>query len=238
MLLGQKVGLRARQESDLPVLLDELYNDVATRSRADTRPWVPVSPDGTSSPYSVTDLPETVVCFSVVDLTSNKLAGEALLWSIDTHNRSAHLGISIRPLFRGHGLASDVIQVLCWYGFVTRGLNRLQIDTLADNEPMRRAALAAGFTLEATLRRAAWVSGEFLDEIALGLLATEWHPNPPPPEPRPSACPVLTIRPFRPDHPRVSAGTDLVGVSGGMRGRGNRGWARAARRRGSGRRPR
>jgi RimJ/RimL family protein N-acetyltransferase len=63
--------------------------------------------------------------------------------------------------------------VLCHYGFAVRGLHRLQVDTLADNTAMIRAANQAGFVLEGTLRRAAWVNGEFLDEVILGLLAPE-----------------------------------------------------------------
>ena len=176
MLSGERVGLRARHESDLPILLAELHDDVATRSRADSRPWTPVSPDGKRQPYSVDDLPETVACFSVVDLAGHELVGEALLWGIDLHNRLAHIGLSLRPAYRGRGIAVDVVRVLCHYGFVVRGLNRLQIDTLADNEPMRRAAVSAGFTLEATLRRSAWVTGEFVDEVAFGLLASEYIP--------------------------------------------------------------
>ncbi|MDP9318194.1 MAG: GNAT family N-acetyltransferase [Actinomycetota bacterium] len=176
MLRGERVGLRARHEADLPLLMDELYDDVATRSRADTRPWVPVSPEAKNQPYRVEDLPASVTCFSVVDLERDQLVGESLLWGIDTHNRLAHIGLSIRPAFRGQGLAVDIVRVLCHYGFVVRGLNRLQIDTLADNEAMRRAAVRAGFTLEATFRRAAWVTGEFVDEVAFGLLAHEWRP--------------------------------------------------------------
>jgi RimJ/RimL family protein N-acetyltransferase len=58
-------------------------------------------------------------------------------------------------------------------GFTIRGLHRLQIETLADNAAMIRTAEQAGFVLEGTLRRAAWVNGEFIDEVTLGLLAVE-----------------------------------------------------------------
>lgn len=37
-LRGEVAGLRARLESDVPVLHAGLYDDVATRSRADSRP--------------------------------------------------------------------------------------------------------------------------------------------------------------------------------------------------------
>ncbi|MCW2869090.1 GNAT family protein, partial [Actinacidiphila oryziradicis] len=153
MLRGNKIGLRARYESDVPVLHSELYDDVATRSRADSRPWRPIAPGSAASPYAVADPGDEAACFSVVSLENDELAGEALLWGIDTHNRSAHLGISLRPEFRNRGLGVDVVQVLCDYGFAVRGLHRLQIETLADNTAMIRAASRAGFTQEGTLHR-------------------------------------------------------------------------------------
>jgi RimJ/RimL family protein N-acetyltransferase len=111
----------------------------------------------------------------VVFLEDDELAGEALLWGIDTHNRRAHLGISLRPVFRQRGLAVDVLRVLSDYGFTVRGLHRLQLETLADNTAMIRAASRAGFTLEGKLRSSAWVNGDFVDEMIFGLLVDAWR---------------------------------------------------------------
>jgi RimJ/RimL family protein N-acetyltransferase len=176
MLRGDQIGLRARCEADVPVLQSELYDDVATRSRADSRPWRPIAPGSAASPYAVADPADDVAFFSVVHLADDELAGEAVLWGIDAHHRTAHLGLALRPAFRGRGLGTDTVRVLCHYGFVVRGLHRLQLETLADNAAMIRAAQQAGFVLEGTLRRAAWVTGEFLDEIILGQLDVEWPP--------------------------------------------------------------
>lgn len=177
MIHGEKIGLRARHESDVPVLQSELYDDVATRSRADSRPWRPIPPGSGQSPYAVAEPSDEAACFSVVELESQELAGEALLWGIDTHNRTAHIGISLRPAFRGRGLGVDVVQALCAYGFTVRGLQRLQIETLTDNTPMIAAATRAGFTREGTLRHSAWVYGAYADEAILGLLANDWTPR-------------------------------------------------------------
>ena len=127
-------------------------------------------------PYAPADPTDEAACFSVVELASGDLAGEAVLWAIDTHNRSAHLGIALLPEFRGRGLGADVVRVLCEYGFAVLGLGRLQVETLADNTAMIAAAVKAGFTVEGTLRRSAWVYGTFTDEVVLGLLAEEWAP--------------------------------------------------------------
>jgi RimJ/RimL family protein N-acetyltransferase len=177
MLQGVHIGLRARHSDDVAVLQSELYDDVATRSRADSRPWRPIPPDSTASPYTPTDPAKDVAPFSVVELVSQELAGEALLWGIDSHNRVAHIGIALRPSFRGRGFSADVIGVLCSYGFATLGLHRLQLETLADNEPMIRAAIRSGFLVEGTLRRSAWTTGVFSDEVILGLLVDDWKPT-------------------------------------------------------------
>ncbi|MFE0462155.1 GNAT family N-acetyltransferase [Kitasatospora sp. NPDC058965] len=175
MLPGDRITLRARHEADVPVLQAELYDDVPTRARADSRPWRPIPPGSAHSPYAVAGPSEEAAPFSVVETATGELVGEAILWGVDLHNRTGHLGLSLRPGYRGRGFAADAVRVLCRYGFEVRGLHRLQVETLADNAAMIRAATAAGFTVEGTLRRAAWVCGEFLDEVVLGQLAEEWR---------------------------------------------------------------
>ena len=173
MLRVGKVGLRARDQADVAVLHAELYEDIATHMRADSRPWRPIPAGSSASPYAIGEPRDDLACFSAVELVSGELAGEALLWAIDLHNRTAHLGLSLRPAFRGRGLGTDVVLALCEYGFAVRGLHRLQVDTLAGNTAMIRAASRAGFDREGMLRGAAWVDGEFADEVILGLLASD-----------------------------------------------------------------
>jgi RimJ/RimL family protein N-acetyltransferase len=174
MLRAGKVGLRARDEADIAVLHAELYEDIATRAQADSRPWRPIPAGSPASPYAIGEPRDDVACFSVVELAGGELAGEALLWAIDLHNRAAHLGLSLRPAFRGRGLGTDVVLALCEHGFAVRGLHRLQVDTLASNTAMVRAASRAGFVPEGRLRQAAWVNGEFADGVILGMLAGAW----------------------------------------------------------------
>jgi RimJ/RimL family protein N-acetyltransferase len=172
MLRGDQVALRARRKSDGPILTAELYDDVELRSRVNGQAWIPVSPDDEDQPFGVRETPNAAP-FTVVTLDTDEIAGAAQLWGIDTHNRNAHLGISLRPAFRGRGFGTDVLRVLIRYAFVTRGLHRLGLETLADNDAMIHAARNAGFTHEGTLRQAAWVNGTFVDEVVFGLMAAE-----------------------------------------------------------------
>ncbi|MCD2465314.1 MULTISPECIES: GNAT family N-acetyltransferase [unclassified Streptomyces] len=174
MLRGTRVGLRARHEEDIPVLRAELYDDVVNASRAEAGPWRPVSPGSNDRRLVVDDTVEGHVPFSVVELEGGTLIGTANLWGIDTHNRVAHIGLGLLPSARGKGYGTDVVATLCHYGFVVRSLQRLQIETLADNTAMLRSAESNGFVREGVLRSSAWVMGEFLDEVVLGLLVQDW----------------------------------------------------------------
>ncbi|MFJ8085703.1 GNAT family N-acetyltransferase [Streptomyces sp. NPDC096205] len=177
MLKGSKVGLRARHEDDIPVLQAELHDDVVNASRATGRPWRPLTPGSKESPFFEDDIEQGRVAFSVVELDGGTLVGTATVWDIDNHNRAAHIGLGLLPSARGKGYGTDVVAVLCHYGFVVRGLQRLQIETLADNAAMLRSAERNGFVREGVLRSSAWVMGEFLDEVLLGLLVQDWKPD-------------------------------------------------------------
>jgi RimJ/RimL family protein N-acetyltransferase len=178
VLRGELTGLRAPTDSDIQVFETELLAEVETRIRATGRPWLPVAPGAPDSPYRQADDRNSVVRFSVIELATGELAGEAVMSGIDLHNRRAEIGLVLRPAFRGRHLGTDVVRVLCHYGFAVRGLHRLQISTLADNHAMIATAAVAGFVLEGTTRDAAWIDGAFADGVILSLLFPEWSPGP------------------------------------------------------------
>jgi RimJ/RimL family protein N-acetyltransferase len=177
--MGSKAGLRARHEDDIPILKAGLYDDVVNYSRSNDRAWRPITPGSKDSPFVVDDNEQENVAFSVVELDGGTLVGVAALWKIDHHNRSAHIGLGLLPSARGKGYGTDAVAVLCHYAFVVRGLHRLQIETLSDNVAMLRSAERNGFAREGVLRSAAWVMGEFLDQVLLGLLVRDWKPATP-----------------------------------------------------------
>src|SRR5262249_17331163 len=137
----------------------------------------PIPPDPKLSPYAAPDQDDTAF-FSVVAVQEHELAGEALLWGIDQHNRLAHLGLALRPSFRERGWSVEVLRLLCLYAFDVRGLNRPQLETTENNRPMIAAATRAGFEIEGTLRQATWVLGNFVDTVIMGLLGASWRDAP------------------------------------------------------------
>jgi RimJ/RimL family protein N-acetyltransferase len=176
MLRGELTLLRARSVEDARSLHAGLYEDVDGFVRADTRPWVPVSfgPGSPHWPGETAPSASDAAVFAVTELASGALAGEALLWGIDVHNRSAHVGISLLPSCRGRGLGADTVRVLCRYGFAIRGMHRVQLETLSDNHAMIAVAEKLGFTREGTFRGSSWVNGAWADDVVFGLLDTEF----------------------------------------------------------------
>jgi RimJ/RimL family protein N-acetyltransferase len=180
MLSGELTGLRARTGDDADILHEELYEDVEDWARGSNRPWVPLA-SGPGSPYAAVDPAEErrgpvpdAAEFSIVELATGELAGAIELWGIDEHNRMAHIGIELRPAFRGRGLGADALRVICRYGFALRGLHRLQLETLADNHAMIALAGRLGFIREGATRGSAWVNGGFADDVIFGLLVAEF----------------------------------------------------------------
>jgi RimJ/RimL family protein N-acetyltransferase len=179
MLRGELTVLRARATDDAEILHAELYEDVEEWLRGSHRAWTPI-PAGPRSPYAVPEedhkgvLDTGTAEFSIVELSSGELAGSCELWGLDAHNRYGHIGIELRPAFRGRGLGRDAVRVLCRYGFTMLGLHRMQLETLADNHAMIAVAERAGFTREGTMRQASWVNGAFLDDVVFGLLAEDF----------------------------------------------------------------
>jgi RimJ/RimL family protein N-acetyltransferase len=177
VLRGRLVNLRTRVPADVPVLHEQLHDDVEIHMLAAASPWRPVAADAENGPFAIRPDDDDVAPFSVVEVATGELAGSALLWGIDRHNRNAHLGLSLLPAARGRGLGCDVVRVLCEYGFAVLGLHRLQLETSGHNEAMQNAARKAGFVQEGIQREAGWTAGRFADEVLFGLLAREWTPT-------------------------------------------------------------
>jgi RimJ/RimL family protein N-acetyltransferase len=176
VLAGPRIALRARQPQDVEVLHAELYDDVELFARTMQSAWRP-HPPIPDSPFTPAAPSEHEAKFTVVHRESGDVLGSALLFSIDTHNRSAQIGLWLRPACRGRGYGTEAVGVFCRYGFRILGLHRLQMDTLADNVAMVTAAERNGFQLEGRLREAVWVDGRFVDSLVLGLAVDHWSPD-------------------------------------------------------------
>jgi RimJ/RimL family protein N-acetyltransferase len=175
VLRGRSVLLRSVERDDV-AQLHEWASDPTTWGQTSAAPWTPRPVAEAQKWFDAGERWATTdrdVPFAVE--ADGALAGSASLWGIDTLSRSGHLGISLGPHARGRGWGSDACRVLLEYAFLLRGLHRVQLEVLATNAAAVRAYEAAGFVHEGRRRESAWVDGEFVDELFMGVLEPEWR---------------------------------------------------------------
>jgi RimJ/RimL family protein N-acetyltransferase len=126
----------------------------------------------------VTEPPDnqTMVSLLAETVADGTFLGGGVLWGINAFNRYAHLGVSLLPEARGQGYGTEVIRLLCRYGFRHRNLRRLEMEMLAGNTAMRRTAETCGFTHEGTQRERDYDGDGFADIMIYGLLRRDWTP--------------------------------------------------------------
>jgi RimJ/RimL family protein N-acetyltransferase len=112
-----------------------------------------------------------------IELIIETLEGEAIgacgVRGLNERNRAGNLGIWIARPYWGRGFGTDAVRTLCRFAFRHMNLQRVDLHVYANNLRGRRAYEKVGFRLEGTLRRAQFVSGEYVDELVMGLLAEE-----------------------------------------------------------------
>jgi RimJ/RimL family protein N-acetyltransferase len=103
-----------------------------------------------------------------------QLVGRGGLFHVDPLALHAEVGLAILPEHQGKGYGSDVLRVLVAYGFRSRNLRRIHLQTLASNEAALRCYLGVGFVEEGRLREHAWVEGAYDDVVLMAVLRSDW----------------------------------------------------------------
>ena len=179
MFATERVRLRPPTPDDAPNLF-RLQSDPELHLITDEEAFVPrhVGQVRAQLERQVAEPPdgETMVTLVVETVADGTFLGRGTLWGINAFNRYGHLGIRLVPEARGQGYGTEVIQLLCRYGFRNRNLRRLELEMLASNVAMRRTAEACGFTHEVTQREREHDGDGFADLVLYGLLRRDWKP--------------------------------------------------------------
>ncbi|HET6892086.1 MAG TPA: GNAT family protein [Pyrinomonadaceae bacterium] len=169
--MSEQVRLGPVVESDLPVLFQWINDRDLVLS---------------SAPYKAVDFADheawfkdirsrgDVVVFAIRLKDSDRLVGTCQLHSVHRIHRSAQLQIRLGDAqYRGKGFGSQAIRLLVRHGFRDLGLHRIYLHVLQNNLAAIRTYQKAGFQTEGCLRKAAFIDGQFLDVIVMGLLADD-----------------------------------------------------------------
>ncbi len=167
------VLLRARTDDDLDVLFS-LAADLDTWEERNDRAPAPLTRAGFDARIAraaENDVPEDSVTF-VVDVDGTAV-GTATLFDVDSYARHAEAGINLVPDARGRGIGTAAMVQLVEFGFTRRNLRRIHLQAIASNAGAIRSYEKAGFVVEGRQREHAWVRGEYVDIVLMGVLRSE-----------------------------------------------------------------
>ncbi len=114
---------------------------------------------------------------AIVDKASGAVVGEAVLNDWDPDNQCCNFRILIGSSGQGRGLGTEATRLIVGYGIEQLGLHRISLGVYAFNPRAQRAYEKAGFKAEGVLRDALRWDGEWVDEIVMSVLASEWIPS-------------------------------------------------------------
>ena len=174
IIRGERVYLRAAERSDVPTFV-RWFNDAEVLRNLEMA--VPMSLAAEESWFDrmlaaqgTTDV-HLVICLR----SDGRPIGTVGLHDIDRANGTAQFGIAIGERSEwGKGYGTDATRAICDFGFGELRLERIGLHVYAGNDRGMRAYEKAGFTLEATLRRAHFTRGEHVDVHVMSLLRDEW----------------------------------------------------------------
>ena len=173
MLEGKRTNLRVAEKEDVSLLV-QWFNDV---DFAGDYQHFPVQISNVQLEKQVIERKNYENEW--IDFIVEKKDGAKIGWAV--HYVSApnfgwtEIGFTIIPSERNKGYATETIQILSDYLFLTRDIVRIQAVIDARNVASRRALEKAGFKKEGTLRKALWdAEGKWADGDLYSILREEW----------------------------------------------------------------
>ena len=176
MLRGEKVVLAPLRDGDLETLFEWINDRGEVLSAA---AYKPVHEEMHRSWAKSVATREDGVIFGARAVPDDRLVGYVQLAGIDLRARSAELRIRIGdPEARAQGIGYEACGLALRHGFEDMNLRRVWAHCFATNEPVLRGADKLGFRREGVLRQDAYVGGEYLDVVVIGILRDEFRPPP------------------------------------------------------------
>lgn len=88
--------------------------------------------------------------------------------------KQAELGIALDTRFHGKGYAQEAIKTLVNYLFNRFDLHRIHVSIDPENIPSRKLFSRIGFREEGHLVKAVFFKGEWVDDVIMAILKSEW----------------------------------------------------------------
>ncbi len=172
-LRGQLVYLRPLEPNDAALVHGWFLDDRVRRLMGDHPSSLALRRQRYEA--AVTGDGDRVVRFVICRLSDDAPVGRTDVFDIDRDNGSCAFGITIGdPGQWGQGLGTDAVHALLDFAFGELRMERVWLDTDADNDRAQAAYRKAGMTVEGRLRHAWFQDGTFHDDIRMAILREEW----------------------------------------------------------------
>lgn len=134
--------------------------------------------DGFPNPYGLNDAKkfltmaiqtESYTIFAI-DINGEACGSIGIFVQSDIHRKSAECGYWLAEPYWGKGIIPEAIKQIVDYGFRTFDIVRIYARPFSFNKESQRVLEKAGFTLEATLKKACFKNGEFCDELIYSIV--------------------------------------------------------------------
>jgi RimJ/RimL family protein N-acetyltransferase len=173
-LIDERVVVRLSAERDIPEILIAYQDDSELHERlGEQRPPSGAELGRREERAAAERAAGTRLTLTVADPGSDVCRGQLYVRDVDWDNDRAELGIWLAPQARGRGMAAPALRMAAEWLLATTELERVQVTTTPDNEPMIRAARAAGFVEEGVLRGYMRVGRRRADATILSVLPAD-----------------------------------------------------------------
>jgi RimJ/RimL family protein N-acetyltransferase len=170
VLTGERVVLRPFRPEDVEPLWQARLDPVMWAQTSEA----PYVPEPLAAYRARHEAPSTNGDAGFAIEVDGQLVGRAGMFSFDMLARHAEVGLSLLAEHQGHGYGKDALRVLLGFGFRTRNLHRIHLQTLASNGAAVSAYLGVGFVEEGRLRDHAWVEERYEDVVLMAVLRSDW----------------------------------------------------------------
>ncbi len=170
-LVDERAIVRLSAERDIPEILIAYQDDPQLHLRlGEQRPPSGAELGRREERAAAERAAGTRLTLTIAEPGSDVCRGQVYVREVDWDNDRAELGIWLAPQIRGRGMAAPALRLAARWLLANTELERVQVITPPDNEPMVRAARAAGFVEEGVLRGYMRIGGRRADGAILSML--------------------------------------------------------------------
>lgn len=175
MYTGELVKLRAYKKEDIERNTEFINNPDIRQSLFPTMPF-PATVQEQEKWFGEISSRNNHYDFAIECLETGEFIGGCGIHRISWKNRHLDLSVFIGDKkFWGNGYGTDTMKVLVRFAFDQLNMNKVKLNVFSSNKGAIKCYEKSGFKVEGVLRDEIYANGVYCDDIAMGMLRTEYE---------------------------------------------------------------